>query len=92
MTATAVLRVPEGLDTLVRGLYGSTDKEATMRVTFISPFGWVGGITADGTQHIMYPGGFKVIGPPRPIRQRGDIPARLRHDSGGPPERRTWPE
>lgn len=63
------------VDALVRGLVGATQVETEMRVYRVAPYGWVAGISADGKQHIMYHP--EVIGPPRPEKQRTNIPAGL---------------
>ena len=64
------------LDSLVRGKVGYTDNVREMRVYRTTSFGWVAGIeTGTGAQSIMYE--FDVIAPPRPVRERRDIPDRL---------------
>lgn len=65
------------LDALVRGRFGSSDKEGTMRVFRVHP-SFVSGISEDGQQRQMYVGNFEVVDEPRPERQRTDIPSRLR--------------
>lgn len=65
------------IDSLVRGKHGRTDNVGEMRVYAITKWGWVAGIESDtGKQSIMYE--FEVIDKPRPVRDRTDIPARLR--------------
>lgn len=64
------------VDTLVRGPVGFTDRVEQVRVTHVSPFGWVAGVNADGGQRILYPG-FEVLEGPRPVKARTDVPARL---------------
>lgn len=66
------------LDALVRGRIGTTEREDTVRVYRVSPWGWVAGLNAAGEQRIMNAGGFEVIEPPRPVKLRTDIPERLR--------------
>jgi hypothetical protein len=67
------------IDSLVRGTIGQTpDTKREMRIFRVSSHGWVAGIGAeDGKQHIMYPGNFEVVGEPRPVLQRRDIPRRF---------------
>ena len=66
------------LDSLVRGPIGTTDKVRTMRVYGVSRYGWVAGVDVEsGRQYIMEEGRFEVIGDPRPLAARTDVPARL---------------
>lgn len=66
------------LDTLVRGTIGVTETVRTMRVYRVLGNGQVAGIDADdGRQHLMDDGNFEVIGEPRPVLQRRDIPKRF---------------
>jgi hypothetical protein len=63
------------LDALVRGLDGKhTDRFVEGRVFAIRPT-FVGIIMADGKQGIINEP--EVVGPPRPVFQRTDIPSRL---------------
>lgn len=64
------------LDALVRGRAGSTERIVEGRVYRVSPFGWVALVGADQRQHIIYEP--EVVGDPRPVVARTDIPARLR--------------
>lgn len=64
------------IDSLVRGKVGSLNTVREMRVYRISAYNWVAGIESDsGRQMIMHAP--EVIGPPRPVRARTDIPERL---------------
>jgi hypothetical protein len=65
------------VDALVRGRVGHTDRVETIRVTAVSPFGWVAGVNLDGNQRVINPG-FEILGEPRPEKLRTDIPAHLR--------------
>lgn len=64
------------IDALVRGPIGSSQKVGEMRVVRMSPHGWAFGIGSRGQQRIMYE--FEVIGSPRPMPARRDIPERFR--------------
>ena len=64
------------IDSLVRGPVGSTDVVETMRVFFVSPFGWVVGVNAEQRQRIMHEP--ELVEGPRPEKQRTDIPMHLR--------------
>lgn len=67
------------IDSLVRGRVGSLERIDTARVYSIRNlrYGYIAGIsTTDGKQTIIHDP--VVIGPPRPLNQRTDIPARLR--------------
>ena len=64
------------IDSLVRGLDGKhTDRTVKGRVYAIRPT-FVGIILEDGKQGIIEVP--EVIGPPRPVIQRSDIPRRFR--------------
>jgi hypothetical protein len=63
------------LDSLVRGVVGHTDRTATGRVYRLLPTG-VAIITTEGKQAILADP--EIIGDPRPVISRGDIPHRLR--------------
>lgn len=69
---TAAVRV----DAQIRGPIGNTERVETMRVVFVSPFGWVAGINDNGRQRIMN-GDFEILEAPRPVKARTDIPARF---------------
>jgi hypothetical protein len=69
------MRSEVALDTLVRGPAGNSGREDQMRVTAVSPFGWLVGVNAAGQQRVMYT--HTVEGPPRPVKDRRDIPAHL---------------
>jgi hypothetical protein len=63
------------LDSLVRGAIGHTNRVETGRVYRLLPTG-VAVITTEGKQAVIdHP---EVIGDPRPVISRGDIPHRLR--------------
>ena len=67
------------IDSLVRGRVGNLDVEDTARVYSVNNlrYGWVAAIsTTDGRQTVIHDP--VVIGPPRPVVQRTDIPDRLR--------------
>ena len=63
------------LDSLVRGRVGNLERVGEGRVYSIGHFDWVPVIDADGHQLILHD--VEVIAPPRPMRQRTDIPERL---------------
>lgn len=66
-------------DTLVQGFCGFTDRHATGRVFFVSPFGWVAFYDEEHKkQHITYAGRFLVRDEPRPEAQRKLVPDYLR--------------
>ena len=64
------------IDSLVRGIVGSTNKTVEGRVYSIQRTGAVAVIDGDGRQRIIYEP--EVIAPPRSVIARGDIPKRLR--------------
>lgn len=64
------------IDTLVRGLKGKTEQVTEARVYRSFSSGWIAGIDGDGKQVIIYEP--EVIGDPRPVYARRDIPARFR--------------
>lgn len=64
------------VDALVRGPIGTTGHVEAVRVTSVSPFGWVAGVNSDGRQRVLYT--FDVVDAPRPVAARTDIPERLR--------------
>jgi len=63
------------IDSLVRGRVGSTERVAEARVYRVSAWGWVAGIDTEGRQVIIHDA--EIIGDPRPMNQRKDIPERL---------------
>lgn len=66
------------IDSLVRGRVGSLDKVGEARVFSIDHlrYGWVAGIEpSTGRQTIIHDP--EVVAPPRPVKQRTDIPERL---------------
>lgn len=63
------------VDSLVRGKIGNLEKTGEGRVYSIGHFDWVPVIDADGNQLILHEA--EVIAPPRPQKQRTDIPERL---------------
>lgn len=66
------------IDSLVRGPVGFTDRIETMRVFAVDAFGHASGINGEGKQSQMHAGTYEVIDGPRPVRERTDIPERLR--------------
>ena len=64
------------IDSLVRGYVGFTDRITQARVYRITPWGWVGGINTEGRQTIIRDP--EIIGDPRPMNQRNDIPEKFR--------------
>jgi hypothetical protein len=59
----------------VRGRVGNLDRQAEGRVFSSSHYDWVAVIDAEGNQLVLHD--VEVIAPPRPQRQRTDIPERL---------------
>lgn len=64
------------LDALVRGEIGFTARVGEARVYRVSNWGWVAGIDSEGRQVII--SSPEVIGEPRPVKDRLDIPERFR--------------
>lgn len=65
------------IDSLVRGKLGATDKVDTIRVVHVGP-STLSGFNADGQQRQIYTENAEVIGDPRPLIARTDIPKRFR--------------
>lgn len=66
------------IDSLVRGRFGTSQKSGEMRVFRVQRNGQLCGIDDEGRQHIMDEGNYEVVGAPRPMVARTDIPTRLR--------------
>ena len=66
------------VDSLVRGLTGSTEHVETMRVYHVDGFGNVSGINDAGRQRQMHTSRLAVLEGPRAEKARTDIPERLR--------------
>ena len=64
------------IDALVRGHVGTTPRVTEARVYRLSPWGWVAGVDDQSRQVIIHDP--EVVGPPRPEKDRRDIPERLR--------------
>lgn len=64
------------IDSLVRGRIGATERIGEGRVYSIARTGYAFVIDAEGEQKVIYQP--EVIAAPRPVRERTDIPARLR--------------
>lgn len=74
--ALGVVPKPAAVDSLIRGTVRGQRIEG--RVYHVSSFGWVAFVDADEKQWIAYAGHFDVVGDPRPLKHRTDIPERLR--------------
>lgn len=68
------------IDALVRGRAGATETVVTGRVFRVTPHGHVGLLDEHGHQRLVAYGAVEVVGPPRPVKDRRDIPAHLRAD------------
>lgn len=75
---TVAVKVP--LDALVRGRAGATETVVIGRVFRVTPHGHVALIDEEGRQRLVAYGAVEVLEPPRPVKERRDIPAHLRAD------------